>query len=339
MKLISVFIFFLVTQNVAASPLFEESSDQPLVVVIETDLHKIKNKKSDYHTSTENYINGRFQIRDEAFDIKLQTRGHDRLASCPFPPLRIFFDKSKVKKSLLKHNHNLKMVTHCQEDVLHLLFQEYSIYKIYNLITPYSFQVRLLKVQYIDINRKEDAIETYAFFIESPKSIEKRLELVELESDQDFNMKTYTDISEYWLSVSQTKLQDAFQHLIRNSDWVIFYTDATRTFLLANIKFFSNGKEGFPFPYDFDLAGMVTGHTENYQFRYGNEFLCENVEMKRALMKILSHKDEYLELLDNDSLLSIDYKRKFTEYLDKFETVDDFCSEMDLVELALNQDK
>lgn len=325
MKLVFVSIFFVFIQNTEASPLFEESFDQPLVVEIETDLYKIKIRKSDYHTSTENYINGRFQLRDRVFDIKLQTRGHNRLARCPFPPLKIYFDKSEIENSLLTYNHELKMVTHCQEDKLHLVFREHLIYNIYNLITPYSFQVRLLQVKYIDINRKEDAIETYGFIIESPKSINKRLNLDNLKSDQDFNMKTHTDISENWLNISQVKLQEAFQHLIRNNDWVIFHSGPARTLSLGNIKVFYNEKEGFPFPYDFDLAGLVRWDDESYKTRYGIENLCNNAEMKKAFMKILSHKDEVFPILNKESFLSSSYKNKFTEYLGQFKSVGDFC--------------
>jgi len=325
MKLVFVFTFLIFIQNIDASPLFEDSFDQPLVVEIKTDLYKIKNKRHEYDDSTENYINGRFQFRDRAFDIKLQTRGYSRLADCPFPPLMIYFDKSRVKNSLLKYNHKLKMVTHCQEDKLHLLFREHLVYKIYNLITLYSFQVRLLEVKYIDIDRKEDPIETYALFIESSRSIKKRLKLEKLTSDEDFNLKTHRNISENWLNTSQLKLQEAFQHLIRNNDWVIFHSEPARTLSLANIKFFYNEKEGFPFPYDFDLAGVVKWDDEGYKNRYDIENLCKKFEIRKAFMKILSHKNEYFQLLDRDPFLSLRYKNKFAEYLNQFKSVDDFC--------------
>jgi hypothetical protein len=325
MKLFFVFIIFVFIQNTEASTLFEERFFQPLAVEIETDLYKIKNNKSDYNDGTENYINGKFRTRDRAFDIKFQTRGYDRLARCPFPPLKIYFDKSAVEKSLFKYNHELKMVTHCQVDKLHLLFREHLIYKIYNLITPYSFQVRLLKVKYIDINRKEDTIETYSFFIESHKSIKKRLNLDKLKSEEDFNLKTHRNISENWLNISQVKLQEAFQHLVRNNDWVIFHSGPARTLSLGNIKVFYNEKEGFPFPYDFDLAGLVRWDDESYKTRYGIENLCKNVEMKKAFMKILSRKDEVFQILDKESFLSSSFKNKFREYLGQFKSVGDFC--------------
>jgi len=328
MKLASLLVLLISIQHTEASPLFEESSGQPLVVVIKTDLHKIRNERSDYHTSSNNYLDGSFQLGATMFDIKLQTRGHNRLARCQFPPLRVHFDKSEIKNSLLKHNHNLKVVTHCEEEELDHLFREYLVYKLYNSITPYSFQVRLLRIQYFDIDQEQDAIETYAFLIESTNSVEKRLNLDELESDQDFNMKTYAGISEDWINISQLKLQDAFQHLIRNNDWVIFYTQPTSTLSSANIKFFHNEREGFPFPYDFDLAGIVTWNTEDYQYRYGNEDLCENVEMIEALTRIMNHKDGYFQLLEQDSLLGEAYKRDLASYLDKIESVDSFCSEI-----------
>ena len=326
-KIITVSMFLLCNQYAKASPLFEESDDQPLIVTIETDLIKIQNNKSEFHTSTENHLTGRFLFRDDAFNIKIQTRGHDRLARCQSPPLKISFAKSEIRNSLMKGNQKLKVVTHCQNDNLNSLFREHLIYKIYNLITDHSFQVRLLKIQYIDVNGKEDPIDAYAFFIESTKSIEKRLNLHELESGDKFNMRTYSDLSENWLNPSLVATHDAFQHLIRNNDWVIFYSEPTRTYSLANVSFFYNVNEGFPFPYDFDLAGVITWDDESYAYRYGNEMLCTNVEMRKAFVQILSHRDEYFQLIDSDSDLNVDYKNQFADYVNQFKSVEDFCLE------------
>lgn len=325
MNLVIALVFFISTQAVAADLLFDENSDQPLPVVIETDLHKIKNKKSNFHTSTENFINGRIQIRGMEFTIKIQTRGHDRLKRCPFPPLKIYFDKSEVKNNFLKHNHKLKIVTHCQADDLELLFREHLIYRIYNQITPYSFRVRLLSVEYVDTSKKEVPTDTYAFFIESDKSVEKRLRLDELKSDQKFNMKTLENIAEDRLSTSQIMLLNAFQHLILNDDWVIFYSETARTLSLANIKFFNNNHEGFPIPYDFDRAGVVTWEIENYVYRHGSENLCTDGEMKDALIKILRHKIEYERLLNKDLFLSASYKDRLVHHLNQFNSPEDFC--------------
>jgi hypothetical protein len=325
MKIVFGILVLIFVQNIEASPLFEGSFDQPLLVEIRTDLQKIKHQRSDFHTSTDNYIHGKFLVHGREFDIRLQTRGHNRLKNCSFPPLRVNFEKSAVKNTFLKYNHNLKIVTHCQDDKLQMLFREHWIYKAYNLITPYSFHVRLLKVKYIDVNGSEDTIESYALFLESSNSVEERLDLVELESDDDFNLKTYKDLSENWLNISQVKLHDAFQNLILNKDWVIFYFEPTSTFSAANIKFFYRENEGYPFPYDFDLAGLVTGDTENYQYQYSDEYPCNDAEMGEAFGIILDHQDEYIRLLEGNSLLTSNYKKKTTEYLNRFQSEGDFC--------------
>lgn len=325
MKSIFLFPLFLFIHDIDASPLFEDGDGQLLVMEIETDLYEIQNKKSRYEESTKNYINGRLQTRDGAFDIKLQTRGYDRLARCPFPPLKIHFDKSSVKNSLFEYNHELKLVTHCQEEKLQWLFREHLLYRIYNSITPYSFQVRLFRVKYIDIKRQGHTIDTYAFFIESPKSIEKRLNLNKLKSDENFNLKTHRDISEDWLNKSQLKLLEAFQHLVRNGDWVVFHSGPVRTLSLGNVKVFYNEREGFAFPYDFDLAGAVRWDDQGYKIRYGIEDLCKDVQLKAAFTKILSHKNEYFGLLEEDNFLSLEYKNRFREYLSQFKVADDFC--------------
>jgi hypothetical protein len=327
MKLFLALGFLISSQHLEASPLFEDASAQPLLAVIETDLDSIKNKKKDYHTSAENFLKGRFLLAGRTYQVKLQTRGHNRLNRCTFPPLRINFDKSEIGNSPLESNHTLKLVTHCTHEEIQRLFREHLIYKIYNLVTPFSFQVRLLKVKYIDINGAEDPIETFAFFIEGSNSVESRLSLHELDSEQHFNMKTHTDISETWANVEQTALQTTFQHFIRNGDWIIFHSGAAGTLSLGNIKFFHDDAEGFPFPYDFDLAGVVRWDDGNYRMRYGFHDLCQDVEMRKAFLKLLSHKQEYIELLNADAFLTQGYKSKFSKYVNQFNSVDDFCED------------
>jgi hypothetical protein len=325
MKLLFLFVLSVLVRSLQASPLFDESLNELLTIEIETDLYKIKNEKSDYHSTTENFVNGQLRHKNKRFNARIQTSGHSRLAGCEFPPLRLRLKESEIQNSLFEGNQNVRIVTHCHEDKLQLLFREHLIYKMYSLITPYSFRVRLFKVKYLDSEHREKPITSFAFFVESDRSVEKRLKLAELKSDSTFNLKTYADIAEQWLNAPQVKLQEAFQHLIRNYDWVIFFSNPAETMSLANIKVFYDEKEGFPFPHDFDLAGVVTWNADSFEERYDEENRCQEAGMRKALTAILGHIDEFIQLVDEDPYLDSGYKEQFAGHLGRFKSVEDFC--------------
>jgi hypothetical protein len=113
--------------------------------------------------------------------------------------------------------------------------------------------------------------------------------------------------------------------LIRNYDWVIFFTNPGKTMSLANIKVFYDEREGFPFPHDFDLAGVVTWNADSFEERYGEENRCQDAGMRKALTTILDHMDEFIQLVDEDPYLDSGYKEQFAGYLGRFKSVEDFC--------------
>ena len=325
MKILCFFVLLLLVSSLQAAPLFDQNLDEILAIEVETDLYKIKNEKSDYHSTTENFVNAQIRHGNRRFNARIQTSGHSRLAGCVFPPLRVRLKNSEIKDSLFEGSKSLKIVTHCQEDKLQLLFREHLMYKMYSLITPYSFRVRLFKVKYLDRSQEEEAVTSFAFFLESDGSVGKRLKLTELKSDSKFNLKTYANVTEQWLNLPQAKIQEAFQHLIRNYDWVMFFENSANTMSLANIKVFYDEKEGFPLPHDFDLAGFVTLDADSLEDRYEEEKWCKEAGMKKALTVILDHTDEFIQLVDEDPYLESGYKKQFSGYLRRVKSVEDFC--------------
>jgi hypothetical protein len=82
--------------------------------------------------------------------LTVERRGISRQRVCKFPPIRLRFDKESVKGTVFEGEGALKLVTHCAKGgrwksyyVLEML-----AYRIYNLITDYSFRVRpLLEIE------------------------------------------------------------------------------------------------------------------------------------------------------------------------------------------------
>ena len=179
-------------------------------------------------------------------DVQVRTRGHFRLArkNCAFPPLRVKFSKQRSEGSLFAGQGALKLVTHCRngKEYEQYVLQEYLIYKIYNLLTPRSFRVRLARVTYIDARGRSDPLTKPAFFIEDDDRMAAR--------NGAQIVKTRGAAMED-LDREQMGMVAVFQYLIGNTDWSVP--------ALHNIRLIRN-QHGivFPVPYDFDWSGVIS---------------------------------------------------------------------------------
>lgn len=191
-----------------------------------------------------------FETDGRSTDIRVivKTRGNFRKNpdNCSFPPLKLEFLSDNSKDRLFRGLKWLKLVTHCQTDSTEFeqfVLQEYLLYKTYNIISPFSFNVRLLDIKYIDSSGSGTPIQSYGFFIERPKQMAQRNggELVKAD------VMLYKNLDEN----SLVKLS-LFQYMIWNNDWSVP--------LLHNVKFVKSTNISSPIsvPYDFDWAGIVS---------------------------------------------------------------------------------
>ena len=121
--------------------------------------------------------------------VEARARGHFRKNpdNCGFPPLKLKFRKESVAGTVFEGLKDIKMVTHCQNEIPdyeQYVLQEYLIYKTYNIYTPLSFKTRLARVHYMDMSGPQDALTRFAFFLENPEDMASRNqgELLEFES-------------------------------------------------------------------------------------------------------------------------------------------------------------
>ena len=87
----------------------------------------------------------------EKFKINVTVRGNSRtnVTVCKFPPLKLDFKKKKVANTIFAGQNKLKLVTHCNSRTINeeYILREYYVYKLQQLITPYSFNVRLCRIK------------------------------------------------------------------------------------------------------------------------------------------------------------------------------------------------
>ena len=88
--------------------------------------------------------------QQHTIDAEVAPRGITRrLRVCKFPPLKIHFDKKEMKGTEFRGNKSLKLVTYCkvQEKYEQYYIKEFLIYRMYNLLTVYSFRVQPMMIE------------------------------------------------------------------------------------------------------------------------------------------------------------------------------------------------
>ena len=184
-------------------------------------------------------------------ELKVRARGNSRLRVCSFPPLRLNFSSRLTEDTVFSGQNHLKLVTHCttRSSDSNNVLDEYLAYRIFNLVSDFSYRVRLLRLTYTDSDGRlhEEARERYGFLIESDE------ELAERTGSAAAGLE---GIVYSRLDYNQAALVYVFQYLIGNTDWSLV-TALTDEFCCHNGDMFEKRGKYFLVPYDFDLAGLV----------------------------------------------------------------------------------
>lgn len=191
----------------------------------------------------------------ETHPIRLSARGLTRRKRdvCTFPPLRIDFAGKPAATSFFKGQNRLKLVTHCQPASSfrkHLLL-EYAAYRLFNVLTPLSFRVRLARIDYIDTARGF-ALSRLAFLIEDIDDTARRNGLREAATGDKIPLSR--------LAPRDAARFAVFQYMIGNLDWAM---DAgpPGDGCCHNARLVGAARDApaglVPIPYDFDFSGLV----------------------------------------------------------------------------------
>lgn len=180
--------------------------------------------------------------KTKKFQVKVRARGDFRRNPeiCSFPPIMVNFKKKEVRNTIFEGEDKLKLVTPCQreEDVL----EEFLIYRMYNLVTPMSYKVRLAKIRYYDTATEEELFERYSFFIEDDDRLAERFDASKFEGF----------LTPFDLDRENFMLMSVFEYLIGNKDWFIS-SRRNVTILRPN----DTTKALQVVPYDFDFASLI----------------------------------------------------------------------------------
>lgn len=250
-------------------------------------------------------------------DIKLKTRGVFRNGYCTFAPIELNFKKANFGYSDLDKISKIKLVPQCSsgKEKEDYVVREYIAYKLFNRLTDTSYRVRLLRITYIDSEKKKKQVSQLGFFIEPVEMITSRTNTVQVRS-LTLNQKSIVPAIMDRLAL--------FNFLIGNYDWAV--PGQHNILVLRTLNPDPYGF-GIAVPHDFDWTGLVNPvyavpaeniGTESVRERLF-EGVCRTKEIFRKRLDLFSEKKEELySVINNSPYLSQKVKKDMTGYLDGF---------------------
>ena len=245
--------------------------------------------------------------------VKIKTRGHFRKdkSNCTWPPLLINFSKKDMPRSSpFEGQDKLKLVVPCRGD--EYVVREWLLYKLYNLLTPKSFQARLVRVTMEDsIKKKQNSF--YGILIEDEEKMARRNKTVIVERKMLNPLNTEPNA---FLTMA------VFQYMIGNTDWSVQFQQ--------NVKLLAKDSLAIPstVPYDFDHAGLVDAPyakpAEELEMsavterRYRGYCIADMKTYAPVIALFNRLKKDFYNVYTSCSFVNAKYIKTATGYLDDF---------------------
>ncbi|WP_428665648.1 hypothetical protein [Runella sp.] len=298
------------TTKVKLGPLFkkEEMLEFTLTTNFAPLMKDRKSTKQPYRWAKLEY--GRKKKGAVSLKVRIKVRGNFRRspANCTFPPLLLNIPNKKDKNTVFERQNLLKLVTHCQNE--EYIFQEYLVYKMYNLFTDNSFKARLAKVTYQDSAGKRDPETRFAFLLEDETYLAKRNGVKNMYRKQ---------IPMYLIDSVSMATVSVFEYMIGNTDWSVPF--------LHNIKLLDYTTTIKAVPYDFDYSGIIEAkyarppqvlNLYSVRQRLYRGLTYSPAVFQQVFENFRRLKPHIYALYENNPQLEKGYIKRTIKYLDEF---------------------
>lgn len=294
--------------------LFEEIA--PLHFTLEFDLKKFQREKMEGEYMPVQFI---YEINDTLRlekNMRVKARGEFRRSYCSLAPFWLNINKAHVGNEYLQDVKKIKIVTHCNGGKAsdEYVLKEYLGYKIYNILSPVSFRVRLIRLTYVDIGRKNKMTEGWAFMIEPEELLGERSNAVVVKKDS---------LATSLMRPGEMDVVAQFMYMIGNSD---FSVTGRHNLKILGLPGF--GAEGYtPVPYDFDYSGLVDASYAVPGVNLGITSVRERYFLgpcrdDEAFVKVIEYinqyQDEILQMVNDFEYLDPKSKKGVIQYLEEY---------------------
>lgn len=302
-------------------PLFQ--NDEILKAVLTAPITQAYSQK---HEETGIYFPGQWTYIDEngetaRLDVSIRTRGNFRRMYCELAPLRLNFRKSQVKGTLFAGQDKSKLVSPCFDTATHQRYVvlEYLAYKTLEILTDFSYKVRLVRLSYIDSDEKLEPWTAVTFILEDDSDMADRLELERI----DVPSVKFADLDR-----NKTALAELFQLLIGNNDYsVLKGGEGEDCCHNSDVLALDEASLKIPIPFDFDFAGLVNANyaappshlpITEVRHRYYTGLCHPPGVLDAAIEHMRSKREEILALFANSAELDKQGKHFAKVYIESF---------------------
>lgn len=239
--------------------------------------------------------------------VVTERRGWSRQVICRYPPLKLRFDKNEVEGTLFEGQKSLKLVIHCDQGEA---YQQYLVlealaYRMYNVVSDFSFRIRPLSVTYVDSETGKSQRPKFAFLVEDDKDVARRNGLKTLKLPA---------VKPELLDPLEASKLALFQFMIANSAWSL-ERKADEQDCCDNLKLIgdeSGEAHIYAIPDDFDYSGLVNAQyarsagkpkAGGVAARVFRGFCADNAALDEARGAFLARESDILSLVSDDTHL------------------------------------
>lgn len=294
--------------------LFDETS--PMCITLTLDLKRFQREKykGEFMPVCFHYELNDTMLLEKTMRIK--ARGNFRRSHCNLAPFWLNLRETDVKDEDLQNIKGIKIVTHCKgsKSYEEYVLKEYLCYRIYNIISPVSFRVRLIRMKYVDTGRDNRVSEGWAFMIEPQEMLAERKDASQVKMD-DLTMKLMRPFEMDVLAL--------FQYMIGNADYSI---NGRHNIKIMGLPGY--GVQGYsPVPYDFDYTGFVDTYyaipgdnlgIRSVRERYYLGLCREDEAYMAAIEHINQYRAEIIQLVEDFEYLDPKFKKVAIAYLQEY---------------------
>lgn len=255
--------------------------------------------------------------------VDVRVRGKSRTIVCGFPPLRLRFPAEGTSQTVFAGQNRLKLVTHCKSNRTtseNNTLEEYTAYRIFNLISNTGYRVRLLRIQYEDTDGRLKHLDRpyFGFLIESDRELAARI---------GGEVSTIVGVPYSRLNDAQTAVVYVFQYLIGNTDWSFVSADGEDK-CCHNVHLIERNGGLYPIPYDFDFSGLVNASYAKPNSTVGKSRVTQRVyrgyckipieRIASALEKIMALREPIMTLVEQSPVAGNDDTDSRVSYIGRF---------------------
>jgi len=294
--------------------------EEPLNLTLKFDIKEFRKtrRKEKYHPAELTcHVTDSFEVNHE---VRVKARGKFRRDYCTMPPFWLNIRHAGIEAALedpaLRDVVKFKIVTRCKPMGTHehLVLREYLVYQLYNLLSDYSFNTRLVRIKYIDTGRKNRESEDWGFIIEPKNKMAERNNAMIVESERlslrTVNKEIMDKVAFFSYMVAQGDFSVTGQHNLK---------------ILALKEY---GPTGFiPVPYDFDYCGLVNAEyaipgenlgIEHVRERYYLGACRDEQSYQKAIDWLATYQDEMVELIMDFEYLPEKERLDMVDYLGSY---------------------